>query len=425
MHIVVIGAGIVGTTTALALAERGIRVTLVEQAGEPAAGASHANGSGITPAHSEPWNAPGTARKLFPALIRSDLPWRMRPSALPGLLGWGIGFLRNSRPGRYYTNAQHCVRLALYSKRCLAELRQRYALDYQQFTRGSLELYFSAGELEQATELRRRIDNPEVEMQRLDPYALVDLEPALAPIADQVFGALLFEAHESGDARIFSRLMTERAAALGAETLFDTSVSGINCERNRFRAVSTSRGEIEADACIVAAGCDTRGLLTPLGLKAPIYPVKGYSATIDIDADDPAPVMPILDLKRRFVTARLGPNRLRIAGLAEFAGNDSTIDPARLQVLLDGAAQLLPKLADRIRNSPPNAWTGLRPMTPDGPPLLGPTPIEGLHLNSGHGAMGWTQACGSAELVADLITGKWPAIPTDGLLAARWLETRD
>ena len=131
--------------------------------------------------------------------------------------------------------------------------------------------------------------------------------------------------------------------------------------------------------------------------------------------------MPLLDLKRRFVTARLGPNRLRIAGLAEFAGHDLAIDPVRMQVLLDGAAQLLPKMAERIRNSPPNAWTGLRPMTPDGPPLLGRTPVEGLYLNSGHGAMGWTQACGSAELVADLVTGAQPAIGTDGLLAERWL----
>lgn len=423
MHIVVIGAGIIGTTTAHALAERGARVTLVERAGEPAAGTSHANGSGITPAHSEPWNPPGTVRKLLPALVRNDLPWRVRPTALPGLAGWGIRFLRHSRPARYYTNAQHCVRLAIYSKKCLLRLRERYALDYHQFTSGSLELYFSAEELEQATELRRRMDNPEIELQHLGPDELADLEPALAPVAGQVRGALLFPAHESGDARIFSRLMTEHAAALGAGTLFDTTVTGIVRERGRFRAVSTDQGAIEADACVIAAGCQARDLLAPLGPRAPIYPVKGYSATIAIDPDDPAPTMPVLDLRQRFVTARLGPDRLRIAGLAEFAGYDETIDPGRLKVLLDGAAELLPRLAEKIRRSPPNAWTGLRPMTPDGPPLLGPTPIDGVYINGGHGAMGWTQACGSAELVADLVTGAGPAIATDGLLAARWLRS--
>jgi len=421
MKVIVIGAGVVGATTALVLAERGFEVVLVDRAKEPADGTSHANGSSITPAHSEPWNAPGSAGKLLPALFRADQPWRVRASALPGMLGWGYHFLRHSSLKRYDANTRHCVRLAMYSKRCLIALRERHELDYHQFTGGSLELYESAAALEQAIDLRRRMNHPDIDMRTLDRDALVALEPALAPAADGYHGALLFPDHESGDARIFARLMTERAAALGADTLFNTPVTGIVAERDRFKAISTEYGEIEAEACIIAAGCATKHLLAPLGLRVPIYPVKGYSATFEVDADDPAPVMPILDLKRRFVTARLGPDRLRIAGLAEFAGYSTAIDPKRMRVLLDGAARLLPELADRIRTAPPNAWTGLRPMTPDGPPLLGPTPIEGLHLNSGHGAMGWTQACGSAELAADLLGGRTPAISTDGLLAERWL----
>jgi len=424
MHIIVIGAGVIGSTTALSLVERGLDVTLIERSGEPAAGTSKANGSGITPAHAEPWNPPGSAYKLLPAMLRKDQPWRVNPTALPGLARWGFHFLRHSSARRYYVNARHCVRLAMYAKKCMVALRERHALDYQQVTRGSLELYYSAEELEQAAELRRRIDDPEIELRTIGRDELVSLEPALSPVADEIHGSLLFTNHESGDARIFSRLVTERAAALGAKTLFDTRVAGILSQAGRFRAVATDQGDIEADACIVAAGCDTRALLAPLGMKAPIYPVKGYSATIEIEADDPAPVMPLLDLKRRFVTARLGPNRLRIAGLAEFAGYDRTIDSSRMQLLLEGAVQLLPDMADRIRNSAPNAWTGLRPMTPDGPPLLGPTPLRGMFLNSGHGAMGWTQACGSAELVADLATGAKPAIATDGLLAERWLGRR-
>ncbi len=421
MHIVVIGAGVIGATTALSLAERGLDVTFVERAGEPAAGTSKANGSGITPAHAEPWNSPGTVFKLLPAMLRKDQPWRVNPTALAGLANWGFHFLRHSSAKRYYANARHCVRLAMYAKKCMLALRERHALDYQQFTRGSLELYYSASELEQEAELRRRIDDPDIELRTVGRDELVALEPALEPVADSIHGSLLFANHESGDARIFSRLVTERAAALGARTLFNTRVTGLERGAGRLQAVITNQGDIEADACVVAAGCNTRALLAPLGMKAPIYPVKGYSATIEIDADDPAPVMPLLDLKRRFVTARLGPNRLRIAGLAEFAGYDTKIDPARMRMLLKGAAQLLPKMANRIRNSPPNAWAGLRPMTPDGPPLLGPTPVEGLYLNSGHGAMGWTQACGSAELVADLVIGRKPAIATNGLLAERWL----
>lgn len=421
MHVIVLGAGVIGASTALALAERGARVSLVEQEPEPAARTSRANGSGITPGHAEPWNPPGIAAKLLPALVRRDQPWRLHATAVPRLIGWGRRFLHHSDPKRYYDNARHCVRLGYYARRCLLDWRKRHDLDYRQHTRGSLELYFSAESLAAAIELRRRIDEPEIDYRRLGRDELVALEPALAPVAGQVHGTLLFPAHESGDARLFSHVVVARARALGAETHFGARVTGIAVEHGRFRSVDTDRGTIEADACVLATGCGTPSLLRPLGLNAPIYPVKGYSATIEIDAADPAPTLPLLDLKRRFVTARLGPNRLRIAGLAEFAGHDRAIDPRRLALLLGNAAELLPELADRILHAEPNAWTGLRPMTPDGPPLIGPTPIDGLHLNAGHGAMGWTQACGSAELAADLGLGNTPAIDHDGLLAERWL----
>lgn len=425
MKVIVLGAGVVGATTALVLAERGVDVVLIEREREAAAGTSHANGSGLTPCHAEPWNPPGTFAKLPDALLHDDRPWRMRLSALPGMFGWGLKFLANSRASRYYRNAAHCVRLGLYSTACMGPLRERHALEYRQITRGSLELYFSAEELEAAIELRRRLklpgDLPGIDYRQLDRAELVAAEPALEPVAGRIHGTLLFPVHESGDACEFSREAVARAAGLGAEVRFGTPVERIVADSGRFRAVTTGSGEIEADACIVATGCDSPALLRPLGLRVPIYPVKGYSATIEIDADDPAPTLPLLDLKRRFVTARLGPNRLRIAGLAEFAGRDLSIDPRRLRLLLENAAALLPRLRTKILEADPHAWTGLRPMTPDGPPLIGPTPIEGLHLNTGHGAMGWTQAAGSADLVADLVTGRTPGIDPSGLLPKRCL----
>lgn len=422
MHVIVIGAGIIGTTTALALAERGVGVTLIETGDRAAGGTSHANGSGITPGHAEPWNPPGTASRLLPALVQHDRPWRIRAGALPGLLGWGLRFLHQSSPERYYRNARHCIRLGYYSRRCMTDWRQRYEFDYDQQLQGSLELYFSAASLAEAHELRRRIDHPEIEFREIDRDELVGLEPALAPVADSVHGALLFADHESGDARRFSAIAAEHARSLGATLAFGTRVHEIRCRSGRFLSVDTDRGTIGADACIVAAGCRTPALVKPLGLSVPITPVKGYSATIMLEEGDPAPTMPLLDLERRFVTARLGPDRLRIAGLAEFAGHDRSIDPDRLAFLLDNAATLLPRMADRIRTAEPHAWTGLRPMTPDGPPLIGPTPIDGLHLNAGHGAMGWTQGCGSAVLAADLLLGKEPAIDSEGLVAERWLQ---
>ncbi|MFU8878463.1 MAG: FAD-dependent oxidoreductase, partial [Wenzhouxiangellaceae bacterium] len=405
MKIAVVGAGVVGAATALVLAERGYDVLVLERAPEAAAGASHANGSGMTPWHAEPWNAPGTWRKLPEALLYRDRPWCVRPGAVPGMIGWGLQFLRHSRSSRYYRNARHCVRLALYSAGCLARLRDQHALEYRQVLRGSLELYFSPGSLSEAVELRRRLDLPGLDFQRLAHDELTALEPALEPVSDQVHGALYFPGHESGDACLFSRRALEKAVELGARVEFDRQVGRVVAEHGRLIGLEVDGSLVEADACILAAGSDSPQLLSPLGLKLPVYPVKGYSATIDLAPDDPAPTLPVLDLARRFVTARLGQGHLRIAGLAEFAGHDRNIDPRRVELLLNNAATLLPALRERILGSDPHAWTGLRPMTPDGPPLIGATPVRGLYLNTGHGAMGWTQAAGSAELIADLVTG--------------------
>ncbi len=423
MKVIVVGAGVVGSTTTLTLIGRGLDVTLLEGETEAAAGASHANGSGLTPWHAEPWNAPGIWRKLPAALLLRDRPWCVRPAAVPGLIGWGLRFLKHSRTANYYRNARHCVRLALYSAGCLARLREQHELEYRQLLRGSLELYFSAESLNHAIELRRQLDLPGLNFRRLGGDELVAMEPALQPVAGQVHGTLYFPGHESGDACLFSQQVLEKAAVLGARIEFGQPISRIITERGRLVGVEVGGAVLHADACILAAGSDSSGLLAPLGLKLPICPVKGYSATINLAPEDPAPTLPVLDLARRFVTARLGPERLRIAGLAEFAGHDRLIDPRRARLLLKNAAALLPELRERILGPEPHTWTGLRPMTPDGPPLIGATPVQGLYLNTGHGAMGWTQAAGSAELIADLVSGRDPSIDPAGFEPLRWLHS--
>ncbi|NKI33968.1 FAD-dependent oxidoreductase [Wenzhouxiangella sp. XN79A] len=423
MKIVIIGAGIVGSTTALVLTERGIEVTLIDAEPEPGRGTSHANGSSLTPAHAEPWNPPGAGRKLLGALLRRRQAYRVYPQALPGLVRWGTAFLRESTPARYYPNARHCIRLAFHATRCLAELRERHALQYDQRLGGSLELYRTARGLAAAIELRRRIGDPDIEYEQLDPTELVGAEPALAPVADQFVAALRFPAHESGDARLFSLAAAARAQALGATLQFATRVRTIEPAGNGKIRISATIDEerhmYEADRVILCTGADTRRLLEPLGLRVPIYPVQGYSLTLPVGPEMPAPAWPLLDFERRFVTARLGPNRLRIAGLADFTGGNRSLRPERLDFLRDNAAALLPELAELIRTHPGEAWTGLRPMTPDGPPLIGPTPVDGLWLNTGHGAMGWTMAAGSADLLADRLLGEAPKIAPEGLDAER------
>jgi D-amino-acid dehydrogenase len=412
MRVIVIGAGVVGSTTALALAERGIEVTLIERHPRPAEETSHANGGGITPGHAEPWNSPGIVKRLISRSGRGE-PFRLYPRALPGLSGWGLKFLWQSRASRYYANARHNTRLAVYSGHCLRALRERHDLHYHQYTDGSLELYFDRAELDHALDLRRRIGDPGVEIRTLDVDHVIALEPTLKPVAHRMAGAMLLPLHESGDACEFSAEMVRCATALGAKTRFDTQIEAIECDGRRIRAVHCRQERLEADAVVLAAGCGSPALARPLGLKLPIYPVKGYSATLELDQPDLAPTIPLLDLEHRIVTARFG-KRLRMAGLADFEGHDRRVHPERIQCLLDAAATLLPALADEIQSGRAQTWAGLRPMTPKGPPLLGATPIDGLYLNTGHGSMGWTQAAGSAEVLADVVTGQTPAIDMEG-----------
>jgi D-amino-acid dehydrogenase len=419
MKVLIVGAGIVGSTTALVLAERGAEVTLIDGEAAAGQGTSYANGSSITPVHAEPWNPPGTWRRLPDALVRRRTPSRIMWGALPGLLGWGRQFLRESDPDRYLENARHCIRLGLYAKGCLVGLRQRHSLAYDQYIEGSMELYRTQAALDHIIEFRRRLELPGIEFQTLDAEAIVAREPALAPVVDQFSAALWVPAHESGDARLFSIEAAKRAGELGASIRFGEQVTAIDCRARTAPAIRTSRETISADRIVLCTGTGTRRLLTPLGLNVPIYPIQGYSLTVPIQASAAMPEVPLLDAERRFVIARLGPERLRIAGLADFAGPRPALDGHRLKFLRQSAEALMPALAGVLEGQAIEAWTGLRPMTPDGPPLIGPTPIDGLWLNTGHGAMGWTHAAGSAELLADLLAGETPAIDPGGLEALR------
>jgi D-amino-acid dehydrogenase len=419
VKVIIVGAGVVGTTTALVLAERGVEVTLLDAEPEAGLGTSYANGSSLTPVHAEPWNPPGTLRRFPGALIKHRSPVRISPWALPGLFGWGRQFIHHSDPERYLRNARHCIRLALYAGQCLVALRERHALSYDQWLDGSMELYRSRQALEGIIAFRRQLDLPGIDFQTLSPDEILAREPALAPVVADFHGALWMPSHESGDVRRFSAEAARLAQSLGATLRFQTRVEAIDASNHASPTITTRDGSFSADRIILCTGTETDRLLTPLGLRVPIYPIQGYSLTVPISPSATAPQVPLLDAERRFVVARLGPGRLRIAGLADFSGHRRKLDPARLDFLRESAERLLPGLVDEIRADAVEPWTGLRPMTPDGPPLIGPTPINGLWLNTGHGSMGWTQAAGSAELLADLLLDQTPAIDPDGLEARR------
>ncbi len=413
-RLIVIGAGVVGTTTALALADRGLQVTLVERNAEAADETSQANGGGITPAHSEPWNAPGLLGKLVRNLGRADAPYRLSPLAVPGMGLWGLRFLSNMRRERFLNNARNNIRLGLYSLECLRRWRERYGMEYRQTLSGSMQVYFSRELLAESVQFRRELLEEAAAIEPIGVDEVIAREPALAPVRRDLAGAIAFPEHESGDARQFSILAAGQAEKLGARLMFGTSVQSIRVDGDRLRSVVTDQGEIAADACVIAAGPASTKLARPLGIRLPIYPVRGYSATFEIERSEALPTLPMLDTASRFVTLRLGEHGLRIAGLADFAGHTRRILPRRVESLLAGARRLLPELAEELVAERAQLWAGLRPVTPDGPPLLGETRVPGVFVNAGHGPMGWTMACGSAELVAAQVMGEPPAIALEG-----------
>ncbi|WP_376695627.1 FAD-dependent oxidoreductase [Wenzhouxiangella sp. EGI_FJ10305] len=410
MRVTVIGAGVVGACTALALVERGFEVTLIEQRDRVAEVNSHANGGGVTPLHSEPWNGPGLAGSLLKYMGRADAPWRLPPQRLPGLGRWGVRFLAQSRRSPFMANARANIRLGLYSQDRLRDWRDRYAIDYAQTTAGSMQLYFNRAAFDRALAMRRELIDGLGEVEPLDVEAVVAREPALAPVADRLAGGLFYPTHESGDAARFAQGVAEAAGRQGAQVHLGESIRRIVCDKQKLTAVETDRATIKADACVIAAGPATTELLRPLGIRVPIQPVRGYSATFELEDTHALPALPLLDTARRFVTLRLGERGLRIAGLADFAGHRRAIPPARMDVLLNNARELLPALAEQLTPAAGRLWSGLRPVTPDGRPLLGETNIRGLYLNAGHGPMGWTMACGSAQILADLVDGREPAL---------------
>jgi D-amino-acid dehydrogenase len=410
MRVIVIGGGVVGAASALALAERGLAVTLIEARETVAEATSHANGGGVTPLHSEPWNGPALAGSLLRYIHRRDAPWRLPPRMLPALGVWGLKFLSQSRRTAFMANARANIRLGLHSLDVLRQWRERYALDYAQTTRGSLQLFHDNAALDRALATRRELIDGLGEVQRLDVDAVVEREPALAPAADRLAGALYYPDHESGDAARFAEGVAGEAQRQGAKLRLGETVRQLVCREGRFEAVDTEHERLNADACVVAAGEQTPRLLAPLGLRVPIQPVRGYSATFEIEGAELLPDYPLLDVAHRFVTLRLGERCLRVAGLADFAGHDRDIPAERVELMLAGARRLLPKHADALCAQRARLWAGLRPMTPDGRALLGETRIAGVYLNAGHGPMGWTQACGCADVLADQLSGRAPVI---------------
>ncbi len=414
MKVAVLGAGVVGTSTAYFLAEDGHDVVVLDR--QPGAGqeTSFANGGQISACHAKPWAAPKVPLQAFLWTFQPDAPLLFRPWRYdPALWSWGLKFLANCTSERERVNMDRTLRVALYSRRVLKALRQKTNIQYDQQLNGILHIYRTKPEFDHGRHTGDQLAALGLPQDVLTPQECVNVEPALidAVRKGEVVGGLMSGEDESGDARKFSEELAKLAAARGVEFRYGVSIQRLEHERRRVTQIITDQGDFTPDAIVLSLGSYSPLIAKQLGLKLPVYPAKGYSITAEIEDPSAAPTVSITDETRFMVFTRLG-NRLRVAGTAELAGWNTHLDPVRVEPLRKNVMSLFPR-ASSYKDL--NAWCGLRPTTPDSVPILGTTTFDNLFLNTGHGTLGWTMACGSGRVIADLISGREPEIDLDGL----------
>jgi len=416
MHVIVLGSGVIGTTTAYYLARQGAKVTVLDRQPGAAQETSYANAGQVSPGYSTPWAAPGIPLKAIKWLFKKHAPLAIRLDGSLYQLKWMAAMLANCSAERYAVNKERMLRLAEYSRDCLRELRADTGIHYEERARGTLQLFRTEAQMEAARRDIAVLEEVGVPYELLDRNRLVTAEPALARSLHKPAGGLRLPNDETGDCRLFTTHLAEMAAALGVEFRYNQSVTGLNTAGGQVTGVRVGNEVLTADRYVAAFGSYTRGFLEPLGLDLPVYPVKGYSLTIPMKDEAAAPVSTILDETYKIAVTRFD-DRIRVGGMAELSGFDLRLKDARRKTLELVVNDLFPGSGDVARAE---FWTGLRPMTPDSTPVVGPTRYGNLFLNTGHGTLGWTMACGSGKLVADQVLGQRPQIRTDGLALSRY-----
>ena len=416
MKVIVLGAGILGVSTAWYLLEQGHEVTVVDRQPDAALETSFANGAQISVSFCEPWANAEAPLKVLKWLARDDSPLLFRPKLDPWQWRWGLSFLTQCTDGAFERNVQQLVALGRYSHESLKALVAQTGIEYQRLERGILHFFSSQKDFEggaAAAELMRRHG---VDRRVLTRDEVLRVEPALAAYGPRIAGGTYTPSDESGDARVFTQALAQRCAARGAQFLYGHAIEGLERDGERMRAVrvrepgAPQARTLTADAYVAALGSYTAPLLRPLGVHLNIYPAKGYSATLKLRRPERASVVSMIDDARKIAVSRLG-DHVRIAGTAELAGYDTGLDSptarVRCQALVQRYEALFPGVADL---SEPHFWAGLRPSTPTNIPYIGRSRLGNLWVNAGHGTLGWTHGAGSGRALAELISGQRPAL---------------
>lgn len=415
MRIAVLGAGVIGTATAYYLAKAGHEVTVYDRQPGPALETSYANAGEISPGYSTPWAAPGIPLKAVKWLLMRHSPLILRPTLDPHLLPWMLSLLANCTSAAYTRNKSRMLRIAGYSRECLISLREETGIAYDHRSQGTVQLFRAQKQLDHAGRDTEVLSADGVPFELLDRDGVARAEPALSAVKETFVGGLRLPLDETGDCYLFTNALAKIAEGLGVAFRYGTSISRIDVEAGTVRGVVTSNGRIAADHYVLALGSWSPALGRDIGLKLPVYPVKGYSLTATITDETRAPVSTVLDETYKVALTRLG-SRLRVGGMAEIGGFSTDLPSSRRNTLEYVAGSLFP--CGDLKTA--GYWSGLRPMTPDGTPIIGATRFANLSLNTGHGTLGWTMACGSARALSDLISGRKPDIETGDLSIERY-----
>jgi D-amino-acid dehydrogenase len=418
MRVLVIGAGIIGVCTAYFLRRAGMDVTVVERRPGVAQETSFANAGVMAPSYVAPWAQPGIPTKVAAYLFKAEAPIVFRPSADLALWRWIRRWLSECSVERFARNKERMQRLAFYSQAQIRSLRKLHGLDYEQAT-GYLQLFRTEQEVERSATTRKMLTDLGVAHRLLTADEARAVEMALHPVAP-LAGALHLPDDETGNCAFFAHQLKDIAARDGVEFRFGLNATGFGLSLGRIECLRTDSGELRADAYVVAGGVDSLALLRPLGMRLPLIAVKGYSATAVITALEKAPMTSVMDETYKVAITRMG-NRLRIAGTAEIGTSGMKLRDNALSTLIKVASDWFPAAASYRKAQ---FWVGARPMLPDGPPVLGASPIPNLFLNTGHGSTGWVMACGSGKVLADVIGGRAPEIDLDGLTIDRYDRRR-
>ncbi|MFZ6690583.1 D-amino acid dehydrogenase [Undibacterium sp. SXout20W] len=416
MKVIILGAGVIGTASAYFLAKAGHEVTVIERQPGAALETSYANAGEVSPGYSAPWAGPGVPMKAVKWLMMKHSPLAIRPTFDLNTWRWVTQMLLNCTSARYETNKGRMLRMAEYSRDVLQQLRADTGIAYDERTQGTLQLFRNQAQLDGAQADIEILNRYDVPYETLDKAGCLKVEPALKNVQDKFVGALRLPGDETGDCFKFTQNLAKLAEGLGVQFKYGVSIERLVHEGDKITSVITSEGELTADSYVLALGSYSPIILRELGIKIPVYPIKGYSITVPITDAQRAPESTVMDETYKVAITRLG-DRIRVGGTAEITGYNLDLRKDRRDTLEFSVTDLFPGGGDV---SKAEFWTGLRPMTPDGTPVVGPTPYRNLFLNTGHGTLGWTMACGSGQFIADLVSGKRPAISTEGLYMDRY-----